>query len=260
MAENRVVIFEAPTIDAAYRLRSVLDQEGIAAVVLASCQPAAEAAPGRPVAARVAVDPQYAEQARHIVRVWQRTAAGEAGQQAPEGSGQQAAGSAGARTAGHIPPNWPRCPQCHVPRLTWCPICQTAGTRFEAADDVPSDLFDELAGGACAVECSGSVCARSTHSPPAAQIQPPEAPAGTEAGLQRGGEAPGMVLCPTCDEPFVPAFARHCEWCGYEFADGVDFTPLLPEEAESLGPRALGVFVALLALAGLLAGYVLYLW
>ena len=31
-----------------------------------------------------------------------------------------------------------------------------------------------------------------------------------------------MLLCPTCDEPFTPQFARCCGDCGHEFPDGFD--------------------------------------
>jgi len=31
-----------------------------------------------------------------------------------------------------------------------------------------------------------------------------------------------MLLCPTCDEPFTPQFARRCNGCGHEFPDGFD--------------------------------------
>ena len=37
-----------------------------------------------------------------------------------------------------------------------------------------------------------------------------------------------LLLCPTCDEPFHPHYLRRCEWCGHEFADGVEIP--LPEE------------------------------
>ncbi len=259
MSESRVVIFEAPTIDAAYRLRSALGREGIPAVVLASCETGSGDPEGRPVAACVAVDPEYADPARHIVRVLERTARWEVGEDRAEAADRQTGGLAAGPAPEDVPPGWPRCPKCRAPRLTWCPICQTAGTRFEAADDVPPELFDELGAGASAAESSGSAGACDTCGRPAAAAGKPLEPAEPEADAQRASEAPGMVLCPTCDEPFVPAFARHCEWCGHEFADGTDFTPLPQDDGESLGPRAVAVIVALVVLGALLVGYVVYL-
>ena len=45
-----------------------------------------------------------------------------------------------------------------------------------------------------------------------------------------------MLLCPTCDEPFTPQFARSCN-CGHEFPAGFD----QPQEAagEESNPRIL---------------------
>ncbi len=259
MSESRVVIFEAPSIDAAYRLRSALDREGIPAVVLACCQPAAGDARGRPVGARVAVDPQHAEPARHIVRVWERTAPWEAGEHRAEAGGWATGVSAVGRAAEDIPPGWPRCPECLAPRLTWCPICQTAGTRFEAADVLPPELFDQLGTDVYAAECSESVCARSPCGRPVAGTDNGKVTAARDEASKHASEALGLLLCPTCDEPFMPAFTRHCEWCGHAFADGTDFTPTAAYDGESLGPQAVAVIVGLAVLGALLLGYVLYL-
>jgi len=285
MSEQRIVIFEAPTIDAAYRLRRILKREGIVAEVLAGFGPGSEDAEGLPIAARVTVDPQDARRARHFVRVFEAAERGKAIAHATHTHAEQA-GAAEAASE-DIPPGWPRCPECGTPRLTWCPICQTAGTRFEPADDVPPELFDELAAEASAARCRWSGCGRGAHAQPDADTQSPRTQAGgqgaggdaetlrqqteaesrkprTEAGTtaEPAGAAGAlkMVLCPTCDEPFVPQFARHCEWCGHEYADGIDFTPPPPDEdQEQLGPRAVAVIVALLALGALLVGYLVYL-
>lgn len=54
-----------------------------------------------------------------------------------------------------------------------------------------------------------------------------------------------LVICPTCDEPFPPEYARRCEWCGRGFADGFE-----PEESiwNRIDPRVLAIVVTLVAL------------
>ena len=71
-----------------------------------------------------------------------------------------------------------------------------------------------------------------------------------------GGEPAGeMLVCPTCDEPFVPRHPRRCEWCGHEFADGTD------EQYPSSVPDPINVRMIAVAivLAILLAGMAAYL-
>jgi hypothetical protein len=84
--------------------------------------------------------------------------------------------------------DWPNCPHCNRPRHTSCPICETAGTSFPPAFDPP-------------VETDGGTVA---------------------AGHQL------RVLCPICDEPFVPRFPSRCEWCGHRFRDGYELPPPEP--------------------------------
>lgn len=55
-----------------------------------------------------------------------------------------------------------------------------------------------------------------------------------------------MVICSTCDEPFMPQYLRHCEWCGHEFEDGVERSHEPVEEV--LSGRAIAVILALVAL------------
>ena len=62
-----------------------------------------------------------------------------------------------------------------------------------------------------------------------------------------------MLVCTTCDEPFVPEYPRRCEWCGHQFEDGydVDEQPTF----EPLSGRAIAVIIALGALGIGLAVY-----
>jgi hypothetical protein len=41
------------------------------------------------------------------------------------------------------------------------------------------------------------------------------------AGRETDAE-PALLICPICDEPFEPTYLRCCEWCGHEFADGIE--------------------------------------
>lgn len=63
-----------------------------------------------------------------------------------------------------------------------------------------------------------------------------------------------MVICPTCDEPFVPEHPNRCEWCGHRFPDGYP-VDVDEEEPESFNAR---VMVAMVALGGLLLVVAVY--
>ncbi|NUQ60939.1 MAG: hypothetical protein HUU20_00515 [Pirellulales bacterium] len=140
---------------------------------------------------------------------------------------------------------WPRCPQCHAPRTTHCPICETAGVDFHQADPeyagAPADgaLATPIGCGCGPGECSSEPC---------------RSPADEESILEQSGEAAtgAMVICSTCDEPFVPEHPNRCEWCGHRFPDGyvVDVGEGGPEEFNGRVIAAmLGLAVLLLALA-----------
>jgi hypothetical protein len=62
-----------------------------------------------------------------------------------------------------------------------------------------------------------------------------------------------MLLCPTCDEPFTPQFARRCGNCGHEFPDGFGQTKAERTD-EGPNPRILVCLggIVLLAAAALL--------
>lgn len=66
-----------------------------------------------------------------------------------------------------------------------------------------------------------------------------------------------LLLCSTCDEPFLPRFYRECSGCGYDFGDGI----VCDEPAsDELNPRVIFVIGAVLvSLVGLLIffGFVL---
>jgi hypothetical protein len=68
-----------------------------------------------------------------------------------------------------------------------------------------------------------------------------------------------MLMCPTCDEPFVPVYLRRCEWCGHEFPDGTEI-PLSAASADPINGRVVVVILALLLLGAAMAGYFLYVF
>jgi hypothetical protein len=54
-----------------------------------------------------------------------------------------------------------------------------------------------------------------------------------------------MLVCTTCDEPFVPGYLRRCEWCGHDFGEGVQ--PKEPGPREPLDQRTVATVIALAA-------------
>jgi hypothetical protein len=67
-----------------------------------------------------------------------------------------------------------------------------------------------------------------------------------------------FVLCTICDEPFVPEFPAHCEWCGHRFADGRELPPRQASELE-MDSRAWIVIVGLVAVLAAMAMSFLYI-
>ncbi len=66
------------------------------------------------------------------------------------------------------------------------------------------------------------------------------------------------LMCPVCDEPFMPEYPRTCQWCGHQFDDGFDFD--LPEgPAEQIDARVIAVIVGLLALLVALMAYFMFI-
>ena len=140
---------------------------------------------------------------------------------------------------------WPHCPQCRAPRTTYCPICQTAGVDFLQVDPqyaAAPDDGSEARAMSCACDsgdCSSAPCENPADEP-LEEFDSQEAATGV------------MVLCPTCDEPFVPEHPNRCEWCGHPFPDGytVDVAGEAPEQFNTRVVGAmLGLAVILLALA-----------
>lgn len=67
-------------------------------------------------------------------------------------------------------------------------------------------------------------------------------PAGDLPG-PRTSDAPELVICQTCDEPFEPIYYRRCAWCGHDFGSGRETEP--PESVEYLNDRVTVAAVSL---------------
>lgn len=156
--------------------------------------------------------------------------------------------------------DWPTCPGCGERRSTACPYCHTAGAEFRTADFGFERIegLTEVSGtpgpccgpGGCHSEGPGDC-----HSDSASD-ELPALPAGVSEPLP----TTQMLLCPTCDEPFVPQYLRRCEWCGHEFPEGVEIDPPADDFEESFNPRIAITIVAILALAGAGFAYFVHLF
>jgi hypothetical protein len=116
---------------------------------------------------------------------------------------------------------WPTCPSCGRKRHTMCPICETAGSDFPPADSISGEDETELEG-----------------------TDDPGDPLGRRP-----------LLCPMCDEPFVPNYLRQCEWCNFDFGYGLEKPVEMDESLEPVNWRVAVLIAGLLGLAGLLILY-----
>lgn len=71
-------------------------------------------------------------------------------------------------------------------------------------------------------------------------------------------DASFQVICPTCDEPFVPEWVKTCGACGHDFGDGFELPAVADQKGgpwEELNPRVLLIAGFLLAMFCGLAVY-----
>ena len=219
MSRKQIVIYKAGSLQQAYLLKNMLQQREIQAFVRnESLQGAIGALPPSIMTSPgVAVWAEDANQASKVVSAFERQVANEH----PQGEHIAPAG-----TNGWLGQDWPTCPDCRRRRQTICPICHEAGSGFPLADyNVESEPLRSTRG-------------EQVH-------QPDEEPA---------EELPLLLICPNCDEAFEPRFYRLCQWCGHEFATGIELTAVT---SELVSGRVIGVMMGLGALGVLL---ILYLW
>jgi hypothetical protein len=237
MFDKQAVVYAARTVQDAFLLRNLLAEGGIEAVVVNDVLAGGAGVDvvGWPTLARVVVAEANAERARHIALVFDRKTAA-----APRG---RTTGRPDEPSAGTALDDWPKCPECDAPRSTRCPICGTAGHEFPPADNDFLDLLGPGAAAAAASSCSCGSGGCGTHSLPADDAAAdPSRP---------------MLVCPTCDEPFVPEYLRRCEWCGHEFPDGTEIPPPAAP-SDPLNGRVIVVILALVLLAAAMAAYFTY--
>lgn len=84
---------------------------------------------------------------------------------------------------------------------------------------------------------------------------PPADPMPGEA-VDDSSPAPLMCICPTCDEPFVPAFLPVCEWCGHRFDADAAASENTADHADDDASHR--VTMTMLALIGFVVAVVLY--
>jgi len=240
--DNLKVVYAARTTQQAHMLKGVLAARGIQAVVFNENLPSSLGIG----AAIWAVLPRVAVAAEHAVAARQMALEFEQHDVIP-GPGDEdfTEGEQASPTAAEA---WPKCPGCGARRSTRCKICGTAGTDFAPVDMGfvwTAEMDDEADAGSGRCGPGGCGAAGLTAGGSAAQGAADAVPPSTE----------GMLMCPTCDEPFVPEYPRRCEWCGHEFDDGYEVPQRISLPEEPLGARAYLVVLGLLALLLASAAY-----
>jgi hypothetical protein len=120
---------------------------------------------------------------------------------------------------------WPTCPNCKHRRQAICPICETAGADFPLADEVAEPHDDDPLAITSAIADDAD-------------------PLGRKA-----------LLCPMCDEPFVPEYLRRCEWCGHDFGHGAELPEAAHDDIEPINWRVWTLIGVLAALGALIVIY-----
>jgi len=140
MSERQVVIYSAANRVQAALLRQMLDEHGIAAMVVNDglTNEGGELPLGLSTAPRVIVAASDAEVARELALRFERqlAARGEFARDEPRDLIDDSA-----RTEGF----WPLCPECGKKRTTVCPYCGSSGVDFPWADEGdPTEEHPEL--------------------------------------------------------------------------------------------------------------------
>ena len=240
-----VPVYAARSLPEAQLLCDILSEQGIRAEVTNKLLEGGSGVDivGWPTLPRVIVAQADAGRARELALEFDRRAiaAAKRSSDQPEEEPPDTSAQSGAATR-------PVCPQCGTARITRCPVCQTASSAFPPADANPLaphvDVFDP-AGATTGMACGPGGCCSATGC----------TPAGAAGDSEVAEELPaGMLLCTTCDEPFAPEYARRCEWCGHEFADGYDVDPPRTTPETITARMTLVIF----ALVGLLVAIIAY--
>jgi hypothetical protein len=248
MADTPTVIYAARNMQQAHMLRNQLAEEGIKATVANDMLQGGSGVDivGWSTLSRVVVAEDDAPRARELALEFDRMAAASA-QESP------AEEEVNPEEIPQSPDKWPSCPSCHARRTTRCPVCGTAGSDFPAAyRDFSSVLGLGEAASSSTCSCGHGGCTPADQrEQPADANEPPAA-----------AQPQNMLLCTTCDEPFAPEYPRRCEWCGHEFADGfsVDVAAKEAGGVEAISARLVVVILAIVAVAAVVGGWLMYLF
>ncbi len=236
MAGNQTIVFRAKTSQDAHLLRNLLAEAGITAMVTNDVLEGGSGVDmvGWPTLAQVVVDEEDAQRARQFAVDFDRGLYRQVSDSTPEDPSIEPTATIDV---------WPRCPECDAMRITRCKICGTTGTDFQ-----PVDMgFDWIPG--TDAMAKSSACSCGPEGCPSGKT-PAEEP---DPVMEDNAKPLSMLMCPTCDEPFVPEYPRVCEWCGHEFPDG--FEPELLVKPQRIGGRAILVMAGLLTVAFVIMGY-----
>jgi hypothetical protein len=113
------------------------------------------------------------------------------------------------------PPVGATCPGCGAIRAVRCPFCSTVGTDFAQAEVDFGRLLNLPGGGKSAQCCGPQGCSPVHPKTDAVTSSQPSARLHIDAAAR-------MLICPTCDEPVQPEFARCCGQCGHDFGEGFE--------------------------------------
>ena len=254
MEDSPKVVYAAKNVQQAYLLKNTLEEAGIPAAVTNATLESGSGVDyvGWNTLARVVVDAHDYETAREIALDYDR-----AGAMASQEEPTQEYAARQDDDQGPILHEWPRCPQCGAERITRCPVCETTGSDFPEADSeyvwgmgLEEIADDKIADGEKGRESHvchcGSADACSTEQP-AASFDP------------QLDERPERIvlMCPTCDEPFIPEFPRDCAMCDHRFDDGFE-VELRHAPPEQVGSRVIALLVGMAALLIILVVY--FMW
>jgi rubrerythrin len=253
--EKTAVIYAAANMQEAHLLKDALTEAGIRATVINDLLQGGSGVDvwGLPTTVTVAVPEEDALRAREMALEFERQVA----EMRRQGSlaEQKSPGQRGPAEKPREPAPWPTCPRCGRRRTTRCPVCGTVGSDFPAADpDFSGVLGLEGADASPACSCGSGGC---TPAGPVDQDEP--VIVAEESPLEPPRT---MLLCPTCDEPFVPEYPRRCEWCGEQFQSGFEVAPTAEPGAYEPGfdARLLVVVAMILVLLAALGGWLMYVF
>ena len=164
---------------------------------------------------------QDAPRARQIAVEFDRRAAA-AAQENAEAEENQPEPTLPRSTVREPAADWPVCPQCGARRMT--PLSGLRDGRY--AVSLGRHGFQRPVGAARGTALDLSLWPRRLHAGRATSQEPASEP------QQPGVPPQRMLICTTCDEPFVPEYPRRCEWCGHTFADGYEVDVAADEQGE----------------------------